>query len=99
MRLADGTDLWLSGEYRQVVPGELIEFTHAWEENGKRGHETVVTVRFSDYGKKTKLSLRQTFFDSAASRDGHRGGWSECFDKLAGFLSTQKSTPGKRTQK
>jgi uncharacterized protein YndB with AHSA1/START domain len=99
MRLADGTDLWLSGEYRQIVPGELIEFTHAWEENGVRAHETVVTVRLSDYGKKTKLSLRQAFFDSVASRDGHRGGWSECFEKLAGFLSTKKSTPGKRTQK
>jgi len=96
MRLPDGTELWLSGKYLQVVPNELIEFTHAWEENGKRGHETVVTVRFSDHGSKTKLHFRQAFFDSAASRDGHRGGWNECFDKLAEFLVSRKSSRGKR---
>jgi uncharacterized protein YndB with AHSA1/START domain len=90
MRLQDATDCWLSGEYRQVVPNELIEFTHAWEENGQRGHETVVTVRFSDYGKKTKLSFRQAFFDSVPSRNGHRGGWTECFDKLVEILPKLK---------
>lgn len=99
MRLADGTDLWLSGEYRRVVPDELIEFTHAWEENGRRGHETVVTVRFSDYGNKTKLTFRQAFFDSVSSRNGHRGGWNECFDKLDVFLSSQKSTRKKKEQR
>jgi len=86
MRTPDGTDCWLSGVYRSIVPDELVEFTHAWEEDGKRGHETVVTVKLSDYGKKTKMVLRQSRFESVASRDGHRGGWTQCLDRLSSHL-------------
>jgi uncharacterized protein YndB with AHSA1/START domain len=63
-----------------------VEFTHAWEEDGKRGHETLVTVQLSDYGAKTKMVLRQSLFESVASRDGHAGGWSQCFDRLANYV-------------
>ena len=76
----------LSGVYREIVPDQLVEFTHAWEEEGKRGHETIVTVKLSDYGKKTKMVLRQSLFESVASRDGHKGGWSQCLDRLAAHL-------------
>ncbi len=86
MRTPDGTDCWLSGVYRSIVPDELVEFTQAWEEDGKRGHETVVTVKLSDHGKKTKMVLRQSRFESVASRDGHKGGWSQCLDRLAAHL-------------
>lgn len=86
MRTPDGTDCWLSGVYREIVPDQLVEFTHAWEEEGKRGHETIVTVKLSDYGKKTKMVLRQSLFESVASRDGHKGGWSQCLDRLAAHL-------------
>jgi uncharacterized protein YndB with AHSA1/START domain len=87
MLTPDGTRLPLSGEYREVVPVELLSFTHAWEENGQRGHETLVTVRFSDYGKKTKMHFRQAAFDSVGSRDGHAGGWNQCFDHLKDYLA------------
>lgn len=86
MRTPDGTDCWLSGVYREIVTDQLVEFTHAWEEEGKRGHETIVTVKLSDYGKKTKMVLRQSLFESVASRDGHTGGWSQCLDRLAAHL-------------
>lgn len=86
MRMPDGTECWLSGVYREIVPDQLVEFTHAWEEDGKRGHETVVTVKLSDYGKKTKMVLRQSLFESVASRDGHQGGWAQCLDRLAANL-------------
>ncbi|HEY4247005.1 MAG TPA: SRPBCC domain-containing protein [Lacunisphaera sp.] len=86
MRTPDGTDCWLSGVYREIVQDQLIEFTHAWEEDGKRGHETIVTVKLSDYGRKTKMVLRQSLFESVASRDGHKGGWSQCLDRLSAHL-------------
>lgn len=83
----DGVKFPLSGVYRDVVPHELLSFTHAWEdEQGRRGHETLVTVRFSDHGRKTKMHFRQATFDSAASRDGHAGGWNQCLDKLRAYL-------------
>lgn len=90
MRMPDGTECWLSGVYREIIQDELVEFTHAWEENGQRGHETIVTVRLSDQGNKTKMILRQALFDSVASRNGHRGGWNECLDRLVEFLAPAK---------
>ena len=87
MRTADGAELWLSGVYREVVPDRKISFTHAWEEEGKRGHETVVTITLEPLGKKTKLTLRQAPFESVGSRDGHGGGWGECLDKLAEHMA------------
>jgi len=89
MRSPDGQDFRISGVYREVIPNELLVFTHGWEdENGKRGHETVVTVRFADQGKKTKLTLQQAVFETVGARDGHQGGWSECLDRLAEHLET-----------
>jgi uncharacterized protein YndB with AHSA1/START domain len=88
MRAPDGKELWLGGVYREIVEDELLVMTHAWEEDGKSLHETVVTVRFEDQGGKTKLTAQQTGFDSIESRDGHEGGWNECLDILAEHLAT-----------
>ena len=88
----DGSELWLSGEYQEVLSETKLSFTHAWEDGaGKRGHETVVTVTFEAIGKKTKLTLHQALFDSLESRDGHRGGWGECLDKLGEHLREQRA--------
>ena len=91
MRSPDGVDHWLSGTYREVVENELLVFTHTWEEAGKRGHETVVTVRFADQGGKTKVTFHQATFESVESRDGHAGGWTECLDILTDYLATLRS--------
>lgn len=87
MRKPDGTELWLGGVYREVVKNQRLVFIHAWDEpDGKRGHETVVTVTFKEHHGQTRLSLYQAFFMNVESRDGHRGGWSECLDRLAEYL-------------
>lgn len=87
MRSPEGHDLWLSGVYRRIVPHELLVMTHAWEEEGVPRHETLVTVRFDDLGDRTRVTLEQAGFESAGARDGHLGGWSECFDLLAEHLA------------
>jgi uncharacterized protein YndB with AHSA1/START domain len=91
MRSPQGEDLWLGGTYREVVPNELLTFTHAWDApDGNPGHETLVTVMLEDQGRrKTKMTFRQALFESVQQRDGHRGGWSECFDLLAVYLLRQ----------
>jgi uncharacterized protein YndB with AHSA1/START domain len=95
MRGPDGTEHRLSGVYREIVEDELLVFTHAWEdEHGKRGHETVVTVRFADQGGKTKLTFHQATFETAEARDGHAGGWAECFDRLSDYLPTLRVPSG-----
>ncbi len=88
MMAPDGTALWLGGVYREIVPLERLVMTHAWDDaSGKPGHATVVTLTFEDLGNRTRVTLVQTGFDSDASRDGHRGGWSECFGLLAEHLA------------
>ena len=93
IRSPDGSDLWLGGVYREVVENERLVFTHAWDAaDAKPGHETLVTVTFGDDDGKTMLTFRQRFFDSVESRDGHRGGWTECFEKLAALLARVRPT-------
>ena len=77
----------VSGIYQKIVPNELLVMTHGWiEDDGTRPHETILTVRFSDEGKKTKVRLEQSVFKSVESRNGHEGGWSSCLDRLAALL-------------
>lgn len=88
MRSPDGKDLWLGGVYREIQAPDRLVFTHAWlDDHGKPGHETVVTVTFAERGGKTEMTFRQAEFESVESRDGHRGGWTECFDKLATYVA------------
>jgi uncharacterized protein YndB with AHSA1/START domain len=81
-----GADLWHGGEFREVVPPERLVFTFAWEEEGERGLETLVTVTFDDVGGKTRMTMRQTPFQSLGERDGHHEGWSSAFDRLENSL-------------
>lgn len=88
MRKPDGTDLWLAGVYQEIDAPHRLVFTHAWlDENGKPGPETLVTVTLTERAGKTEMSFRQSGFDSLESRDGHAGGWNECFDRLEELLA------------
>ena len=87
----NGEPFPVRGIYREIVPNELILQTHGWvEDDGSRPHETVLTVRFADEGSGTKVTLEQGNFKSVESREGHRGGWSECLDHLAELLTKEK---------
>jgi uncharacterized protein YndB with AHSA1/START domain len=82
----------LRGVYREIVQDELLVFTHIWEEDdGTPEHETLVTVRFADENGKTRMTFEQTNFKSAESREGHEGGWGQCFEKLEQHLTKRKT--------
>jgi uncharacterized protein YndB with AHSA1/START domain len=88
MRAPDGTEYRLRGTYREIVQDELLVFTHAWEEaDGTLGPETIVTVRFTDENGKTRLTFEQGPFQSIEARDGHKGGWTECLERLAEHIA------------
>jgi len=88
MKTPEGELLKMGGVYQEVIPDEKLVFTHSWDkETGGSGHETVVTVTFADQDGKTKMHFHQAFFLDKESRDGHEGGWSQCFDKLEELLS------------
>jgi uncharacterized protein YndB with AHSA1/START domain len=69
---------------------EKLVYTWAWRgDDGKPGHETLVTVTFRAMGPKTELTLRHEGFETKDSRDSHMGGWSGCLDKLAEYLKRE----------
>jgi|JI10StandDraft_1071094.scaffolds.fasta_scaffold136372_3 uncharacterized protein YndB with AHSA1/START domain len=88
----DGRALWQHGVFREVNPHHHLAFTFVWEEEGERGIETLVTIRFTDENGKTRMDFHQTPFQSVAEREGHQGGWSSMFDRLAEYLSAAQTT-------
>ncbi|WP_052120014.1 SRPBCC family protein [Inquilinus limosus] len=75
----------MGGAYREIAPPERLVFTFAWDEEDAERMLIALTFRDRDGG--TEMTFRQTGFRSAESRDSHRGGWSECFDRLPPYLA------------
>ena len=84
MRPPEGGDVWWYGVYREIVPPERLVWTCSIDDaDGKPiSAETVLTVTFEEHNDKTKLTLRQSVFDSVANRDSHNEGWSDALDRL-----------------
>jgi uncharacterized protein YndB with AHSA1/START domain len=61
-----GQELWNGGVFREVAPPERLVFTFAWEAEGERGLETVVTVILVEQKGKTLMTL--SFWLVAAAR-------------------------------
>jgi uncharacterized protein YndB with AHSA1/START domain len=56
----------------------------------RSGTSTILVYqsRFAGTNQATAaLTFRQTSFESVEERDGHRDGWSECFDRLEDHLA------------
>lgn len=88
MRSPEGTVHVKRGMYREIAEPERLVFTYTDEEpDGSLGPETLVIVTFAEAAGKTRLTLRQTGFASAATRDGHRAGWTTCLERLADHLA------------
>ena len=88
MRGPDGKDYWVHGVYREILEPERLAFT--WERDGADdphpGH-TLVTITLEARGAgTTRLTLHQATFDTQEIRDGHAGGWTECFARLAEYV-------------
>jgi uncharacterized protein YndB with AHSA1/START domain len=82
-----GDILWHGGVFREVSAPERLVFTFAWDEDGERGNENVVTITFTEQGGKTLMRFEQTPFWSVDERDGHQGGWGSAFDRLDDLLA------------
>jgi uncharacterized protein YndB with AHSA1/START domain len=84
MRSASGEDYWLHGVFREIVAPERIVFTFAWEgANAPARSETLVVVAFAPHGEGTKLTLKQSGFESDGPAAQHEDGWSQQLERLA----------------
>jgi uncharacterized protein YndB with AHSA1/START domain len=87
MNLPDGNKPRVSGVYRAIEPNRRLVFTWAWDqEDGRRGHETEVTVTFEPVGDDTRLILVQTAFAEPVYRDNHQKGWTSTLNDLERVL-------------
>jgi uncharacterized protein YndB with AHSA1/START domain len=88
MRSPAGSIHTRRGVYRNVTSPERLVFTFAWEDEvGQPMHETLVTVTFEDLGTRTRLTLHQSFFESATRRDEHTTGWTSCLERFAEYMT------------
>ena len=76
---AGDMSLWLYGTFQEIVPPERLVFTFAWEEEGERGLETVVTIVLKDEGNKTRMLFRQSPFQSQVA-------WVDGFSNAGVFV-------------
>jgi uncharacterized protein YndB with AHSA1/START domain len=91
MRSPQGTDHRKRGVYREIGEPERIVFTFAWEDaDGNPGPELLTTVTFAEEAGKTRLTLRQSGFESIERRDSHLDGWTSCLERFADYMLAQK---------
>ena len=99
MKFKDGTEIWSTGTYKEVIPCKRLVSSHSFADEkgnivpatyygfeGEFELEMEITVTFHDLGDgKTKIILRQ-----AGMPDSHiiptNTGWNSSFDKLAESL-------------
>jgi uncharacterized protein YndB with AHSA1/START domain len=85
MRSPQGQEYPQHGVVREIVEPERFAFTLVWDD--QPDHEMLVTVTFAEREGKTGMAFRQGLFESIESRDSHREGWTESFDRLDDYLA------------
>ncbi len=88
MRNADGEEYTVSGVYQEIARPNRLSFTWGWITDGKRGHETLVTLRFESVGKRTRMLFEQRAFEDAEVCARHNEGWTSSFRCLDSYLTS-----------
>jgi uncharacterized protein YndB with AHSA1/START domain len=85
---AEGEEMTVSGEYRELVPDRKIVFTWQWQDDEDwADHHSIVTVELSDGDGGTDLCLTHEQIPTEKSRTGHTKGWNSLLDELEEWLS------------
>jgi uncharacterized protein YndB with AHSA1/START domain len=74
-----------AGRYVSVEPPKRLVMTWQW---AGEGEQTLITIELLPDGDGTELSLVHERFTDGAARDGHAQGWSDCLDRLPGWLTS-----------
>ena len=90
MQPSGGEPFQLSGEFREVDPPDRLAFTFVWDPPDPDDVETLATISFEARGDSTEVTLVQGPFKTEERVALHRDGWTESFDKLERFLSTDQ---------
>jgi uncharacterized protein YndB with AHSA1/START domain len=86
---SDGDKNIAVGTFTKVRPPDHLAYTWSWETNDPPDiYETQVTIDFIERGDDTEMVFKHEGFGKIESRNGHEGGWTTSFDKLAGYLAS-----------
>lgn len=88
-RHGDGTEMGMSGEYREITPPERLVSTQSW---GDDWPETLNTLVFAEDGERTVVT-QTILYPSVEARDaalatGMQQGIDSGFDRLDAYLRT-----------
>ena len=85
---AEGEEMTVQGEYRDLQPARKIVFTWQWQDDETwENHNSVVTVELFDTVGGTELRLLHEHLPSEESRDNHNDGWKSLLNQLDEFLN------------
>jgi uncharacterized protein YndB with AHSA1/START domain len=84
MRSPEGVDHWSRGTFHVIDAPARLVMSFAWDVPD--AIETLITLTFDSDGDSTIMTFHQGIFETPVSRDGHREGWEETFDKLAAYV-------------
>lgn len=74
------------GKFLEVKKPDRLVFTLTQSGGSASVSDTVAIVEFEDIAGRTRMSFRQSGFESQQRRDDHITGWGQCFAKLESGL-------------
>ena len=83
-------ELSVHGNYVEVEPIDRLVLTWRWTGETR---ESLVTIGLEPTDVGTRLTLTHEHFEDDEQRDLHVQGWSDCLDRLPGYL---EATTGDR---
>lgn len=99
MQAPDGTKIWSTGTYEEIVPLERLVYTDSFADEAGNAVSAshygmgddipftmTITVTFEEVGGKTKMILRHEGLPAGELSEMTAVGWNESFDKLAESL-------------
>jgi uncharacterized protein YndB with AHSA1/START domain len=82
-----GAGIAVVGRYLELDPPNRLACTWSWDGEDA---ETQVAVELAPSGDGTGLDLRHEGFADEATRDDHAQGWTDCLDRLPGWLASDR---------
>ncbi len=83
-----GAGIAVAGRYTDVEPPVRLSFTWTWD---GQAEETAITIELAESETGTVLELTHAGFADEAARDDHITGWSDCLDRLPGWLDAARA--------
>ncbi len=87
-RFADGSILWIRGEFERIDPPNLLVYSWCTEPATTQpgGLSERVSVRFVDNSGKTEVIVEHSRIPSPSVQEGHEAGWIGCLEGLRTYL-------------